>query len=240
MKILSLNYLSYSLVWAMLLTLCVLPAWPADEPQSNSAQQLDDDPEAEAQEELAAQEEAGEQEELAAQEEDAERQREAQQRRRRGPNIAKLSFGERDVIVQYSDWAAEGPDYEQIDGLQTGEILEATLNAALKLKTDTNLKAGNTDVVLKTENVAKDYPGVYSMWIRKTEDGWSLIFNEKADVWGTMHDPESDVGEIPLGYNDTEEPNEMMVITLEERDGGAMLRIHWGKHQWMTALEPIP
>lgn len=228
MKIQSLYATFYRLVLIVLLACCVVLTPPAEAQRTGTAQPSEDDPEA-----------AAAQEELAPQEDDAERQREAQERRRRGPNLAKMSFGDKDVIVQYGDWETDGPDYAPIDSLEAGDVVRGTMNAALKIKTDVNLKVGYGDAVITTENVAKNYPGVYSMWIRKTEDGWSLIFNEKADVWGTMHDPETDIAEIPLDYEDSEEPNEKMEVSLEARDGGAMIRIWWGKHQWIAAIEPL-
>ena len=190
--------------------------------QTTSQQTAEDDPEAEAQE-------VQEQEAEAAQ----------QQRRRRGPNKAKIEFNGKDVVVQYGDWTVDGADYANIGNTALGKPIEATLNAALKLITDWDLRFGE-DTLIKKENVAKNYPGVYSLWIKKTAEGWSLAFNEKADVWGTMYDPEADVAEIPIGYKDVEEPNDKMEITLEDRDGGAVLTISWGKHQWVTAFEPVP
>lgn len=177
---------------------------------------------------------------LEAQEAEQQRQREQEQQRRRGPNMATISFdtpaGAKKVSVQYGDWPTEGADYDAIAGTKSGEVIRGTMNAALKLKTDSDLRFG--EVLIKKENVAKSYPGVYSLWVRKTDEGWNLVFNEKADVWGTMHDPASDVAEIAIDYKDTEEPTDAMRITLEDGDGGALLRIVWGRHQWVTAFEP--
>ena len=193
--------------------------------QTTSQQTQADDPEAEAQE-------AQEQEVAAA-------QQQQQQRRRRGPNKAKIEFNGKDVVVQYGDWKVDGADYANVANTPVGRPIEATLNAALKLITDWDLRFGE-DTLIKKENVAKNYPGVYSLWIKRTADGWSLAFNEKADVWGTMYDSESDVAEIHIDYTDTEEPNDKMEITLEDRDGGALLTISWGKHQWITTFDPVP
>lgn len=220
------KFLGYALIFALLsmtaLGFMVLvgdTAWAQQ--KATSTQTPEDDPEAEAQEE---------------QGDDPET---AQQRRRRGPNKATIDFSGKVVSVQYGDWEVDSADYVNVGNTAVGQPIEATLNAALKLITDWDLRFGQ-DILIKKENVAKNYPGVYSLWIKKSADGWTLAFNEKADVWGTMYDPGSDVAEISLDYKDSEEPNDKMEITLEDRDGGAILRIVWGKHQWITAFDPVP
>ena len=219
------GYLSiFALVFMMALGFVWLSDTAAAQRQNSSAQTAEDDPEAEAQ---------------SSGEEGDESEAEQQQRRRREPNKAKLQFDGKDVVVQYGDWAVDGADYANIDNTAVGKPIEATLNAALKLITDWDLRFGE-DTLIKKENVAKNYPGVYSLWIKKTAEGWSLAFNEKADVWGTMYDPASDVAEIPIEYKSVDEPNEQMEITLEDDDGEALLTISWGEHQWTAAFDPAP
>lgn len=144
------------------------------------------------------------------------------------------------------------PDYARVASLKDGDVIEFTQSAAPKLKTPWDLKFG--DLVLKTGNVAEDYPGVYGVWIKRSGDGWRLVFNNKADLWGTMHDAASDAGEVALEYTalsgpiqtdkialnlikdakekDAERDKGRFKIALEENGADITMRITWGAHAW--------
>ena len=80
-------------------------------------------------------------------------------------------------------------------------------------------------IIIKTENAGKNYPGVYSLWLKKVEEGWNLVIDEHADVWGTMYEPEMDVAEVPLEYTKLEEAKYRFTIDLEERENGGLLKL---------------
>ncbi|MEK7793927.1 MAG: hypothetical protein AAB353_05325 [Candidatus Hydrogenedentota bacterium] len=152
------------------------------------------------------------------------------------------------------------PDYARIATLKDGDVIEFAQSAAPKLKTAWDLKFG--DLVIKTDNVAENYPGVYGLWIKKTGDGWRLVFNNKADLWGTMHDPTTDAGEAALEYAALSEPVQTDKIALDlikdakekesERDKGRFkialeengaditMRITWGAHAWSAKFTAAP
>ncbi len=160
--------------------------------------------------------------------EEAERRR--QRRRMRLVTAADLSVDDKEISLLTGRQPVDSPDYDTVATLRAGDMLLLTQSQTIKLKTAADLKVGDT--VLETENVAEDYPGVYGIWLKKVEDGWHFIFNEKPDVWGTMYDAEKDIAEVPVAYTTLDEPTERMVFELEETDDGGLMRIKWGKHQW--------
>ena len=96
--------------------------------------------------------------------------------------------------------------------------------------TEANLKFG--DVVIKQGNAHESYPGVYSLWLKKVGDGWHLVANEHADIWGTQHAPESDVAEIPLTVGKADKKEDQFKLELVEEGMGGTLNIAWGDHTW--------
>lgn len=176
-------------------------------------------------------------EELAKQAEERERAEEEARRRRREPNETAIQVGEdKKIRVNWGYWHVDGPDFSQIDAAKPGDIVEITISAPIKLWIDVPLQIG--EATLMPGNVAKDYPGVYSVWLKRTDAGWSAVFNEKPDVWGTMHDPSVDVAEVPLEYAKAEDIVDEFEITLPESDGpSGELLFAWGIHRWSMPFE---
>ena len=66
-------------------------------------------------------------------------------------------------------------------------------------------------------------------------EGWQLLFNNKADVWGSQYDPEADAVAVPLQFSsDNAEEAETLTVNLEEIDNGGSLRFAWGPYAWET------
>ena len=126
-----------------------------------------------------------------------------------------------------------GIDWESFQNLESG-LVEFQVVGAIKMKTAATLKFG--DLTIGAGNVAPDYPGLYSLWIRKVSaDDWRLIFNHEADAWGTMHDPAQDVGEVPLTHTVDEAastPSLMIDLEPNESGDGGLLKLGWGAHKW--------
>lgn len=152
-------------------------------------------------------------------------------RRRLGPNIGKATFGEAEVSLMAGHLASDGVDCLAIADMKTGDVLLMTEGVAMKLKTDATLQFG--DLTVKKENVAPNYPGVYSVWLKKTAGGWTAAFNEKPDLWGTMYKPDHDIGSVPAAYSTLEEPTEKITLKVVD-DGGnkGKIQIDWGTHRW--------
>lgn len=154
---------------------------------------------------------------------------------RPNPTDTRANFDGKWLRITFSDLDASSEDYQRLENAQDGEVFHFVGGRATKLFTDANLAFGDT--IVKTENMAKDYPGVYSLWLKKVGDGWHLVFNEEPDIWGTQHNPEADVAEIPLTAGTISEPEEAFVIKLEkEGEQGAVLRVAWGTNEWTTNL----
>lgn len=160
-------------------------------------------------------------------------------RRRGGGGSTKIEVGDKqEVRITFGDLKAEGEDYPKLAQVKEGEVFKFVGSRATKLFTDVDLKFGDT--VVETENVAENYPGVYGLWLRKTADGWNLVFNEQPDIWGTQHDPEFDVAEVPLEYSEADEAAEAMKVDLSKPEDGSEgeLKIAFGEHVWTAKFAP--
>lgn len=155
------------------------------------------------------------------------------QGRRPDPTEARLTLGDgKRIRIGFADLEMGSSDWQAFEKLGEGEVFTFTRSRATKMYTDVDISFG--DQVVKTHNVAEEYPGVYSLWLKKTADGWSLVFNEKPDVWGTRYDSESDAVEIPLALADVDgDPQEKFIIQLEQGDDDAgTLKVRWGSQEW--------
>ncbi len=129
-------------------------------------------------------------------------------------------------------------DYKSFAQLESG-IVRFELAAAIKLRTATDLKFG--DVAVRTGNVAADYPGLYSLWLRKvSEDDWRLVFNRESDAWGSMHDPAADLGEVKLQHARDDSAKSMLMVKLEGDDSRGELQLAWGPHTWTAPFTVEP
>ncbi len=161
--------------------------------------------------------------------EDAAAERARRQRMLMG-NVAKLELDGVEISVSYGDTPADGPDYPQLETIAEGEVVTLSRSIVTKLKIGRDVKFGDT--VLKAGNVAKDYPGVYGLWLKHADTGWHLVFNEYADVWGTQYFPEADVAEVPLTFAKTDASVEAYTVKLAEAGEGGTLEITWGEYRW--------
>ncbi|MCZ6508565.1 MAG: DUF2911 domain-containing protein [Acidobacteria bacterium] len=154
---------------------------------------------------------------------------------RGGQDIARtsLTFGDKEVSIRFDKAKVEEPDFAQIAEIADGDVVRFVEHQSTKLRTEVTLRFGDTAV--EPENVAPDYPGVYSLWLQKTSAGWHLLFNDKADVWGSQHDPDADAASVPLQFSsDNTTEAATLAIELEEADDGGSLRIVWGPYSWET------
>ncbi|HEV8504385.1 MAG TPA: DUF2911 domain-containing protein [Chitinophagaceae bacterium] len=70
--------------------------------------------------------------------------------------------------------------------------------------------------------------GKYSIWTYPTENGWQLIFNKKADTWGTEYDSTANSFRVPMTVEKTAAPVEILTISLlPENNDTARLLIEW-------------
>lgn len=157
--------------------------------------------------------------------------------KRKSPTEAKLRIDGKKVRITFGALETESNDYETLNTLKDEAVYTYAGSRATKLFTDADLKFGNT--IIKTNNVAPDYPGVYSLWLKREGDKWSLVFNEQPDVWGTQHDAAFDVATVPLTAKTTDKPQDKFLVTLEQQDNGGQLKLAWGKTAWSTPFAMV-
>lgn len=155
----------------------------------------------------------------------------------RSRNVDTLEVDGRElVLVHCGKVGASGSDYESLESLAPGEVQVLTGAAATKLRAEVDLAFGDT--VIRTGNVAAGYAGTYSLWLQATEQGWSLVFNDEADVWGTQRDPAHDVATIALSHETLGEPADVFAISVSAEGGGA-LELRWGSHRWWAPFRIV-
>ena len=139
------------------------------------------------------------------------------------------------IRLRFDRLPAPGPDYDKLETLGDGEVLGPIYGKPFKFWTDADLAF--EDVEIAAHNHGPTYPGVYSLWLKREGDGWKLVFNHLADVWGTMHMAEHDRGETPLTFRTLDEPAAATQGLLEATDGGGRLVIRWGSMEWSTPFQ---
>ena len=159
-------------------------------------------------------------------------------RRLRYGNLAELELDGKELRISYPDLLTDSDDYRAFESLSAGEVATWNSARAVKLLTHASLAFGG--VVVPSGNASPDYPGVYSLWPKRTADGWSLVFNGDADIWGSQRDPAADAVEVPLEHSAADSPAPQLTIEFLEVEPGAVLRIAWGDHQFLAAFEAAP
>jgi hypothetical protein len=156
------------------------------------------------------------------------------QRRRRGGDAgeALLAIQGKEIKIAYPKLKADSGDFAALEGLAPGSVHSYDGGRAFKLLTAHDLAFG--DRVLKAGNAAPDYPGVYSLWLKRANDGnWSLVFNEQADIWGSQREPSADVFEVRLTHSPAPVESAQVELALEQAgETGGILRVTWGPHRW--------
>ncbi len=159
-------------------------------------------------------------------------------RRLRYGNLAELELAGKQIRISYPDLATGTDDHRALEALEPGQVAAWTSARAIKLLTHASLSFGG--VVVPYGNVSPDYPGVYSLWPKRTASGWSLVFNGDADIWGSQRNAAADAVEAPLEHSTADEPAEKLTIEFLEAAGKKVLRIAWGDHQFLAAFEAVP
>ena len=159
-------------------------------------------------------------------------------RRLRYGNLAEIELAGKQLRISYPDLLADSDDYRAFESLEAGGVSAWTSGRAVKLLTHASLSFDG--IVVPYGNASPDYPGVYSLWPKRTAEGWSLVFNGEADIWGSQRDPAADAVEVALEHSATDQPTEKLTIEFLDVEPGAVLRIAWGDHQFLAAFEAAP
>ena len=148
---------------------------------------------------------------------------------------SRIEIADQAIRLRFDLLPAPGHDYDRLETLADGEVLGPIYGKPFKFWTDADLAF--EDAKIAAHNHGPTYPGVYSLWLKREGDGWKLVFNHLADVWGTMHMAEHDAGETPLTFRTLAEPVEETEGVLEVNGNGGMLTIRWGSMEWSTPFQ---
>ena len=138
--------------------------------------------------------------------------------------------GDKKVTVTFGNLSVEGEDYAKLANVKDGEVFCFVGSRATKLFTDADLAFG--DAIVKTANVSPNYPGVYSLWLKRVGEGWALVVNAQPDIWGTQDQAAFDVAEIPLEATKSVMAQEEFLITLEANGNSGTIALAWGETAW--------
>ena len=170
-------------------------------------------------------------------EEDPEAGQQRRRNRRMAANQARLRFGSDSVQINFHPLALDSEDHKRLTQIKDGEVFEFVGGRATKLMTDVNMKFA--DVVIEKENAAPNYPGVYSLWLKRSGDGWLLVFNEEADIWGTMYNEAATKTAIELTAGTAAEPSSTFKVLLEEKENGGVVKFVWGDQEWSAPFDVV-
>lgn len=155
--------------------------------------------------------------------------------RRMSATAATLRFESEKIRITFADIETESKDYEHFQELANNEVFEYVGGRACKILTDVDLTFGDT--VIKEGNAHPTYPGVYSIWMKKSGNGWKLVFNEESDVWGTMFNPETQVAEVDLVESASDEEAAKYLIKMDKSDDTTgNIVIHWGAKKYTATF----
>jgi hypothetical protein len=129
-------------------------------------------------------------------------------------------------------------DFAALESLSAGDVFAFTGGRAIKLTSEPSLRFG--EVTVAAGNASPNYPGVYSLWLQRTTGGWSLLFNQHADIWGTQREAEADVVSVPLVHAMTDADEPKMDVSLAGAGNAGSITIAWGAHRWSADFTAVP
>lgn len=148
--------------------------------------------------------------------------------------------GARLQVLFQQELGADGVDFAALESIADGELVQLTQGAVIRLRSEAPLRFGDTLVPIG--NLAPDFPGSYGLWLRAAGSGWTLVFNNEPDSWGTQHDPAFDAAEVDVAhaYGGPHQERPLSVSLAPVDATAARLEIHWGRHTWTAdfTIEP--
>ena len=148
--------------------------------------------------------------------------------------------GARLQVLFQQELGTDGVDFAALESIADGELVQLTQGAVIRLRSEAPLRFGDTLVPIG--NLAPGFPGSYGLWLRAAGSGWTLVFNNEPDSWGTQHDPAFDAAEVDVAhtYGGPHQERPLSVSLSPVDDAAARLEIHWGRHTWAAdfTIEP--
>lgn len=131
---------------------------------------------------------------------------------------ASAAFGGKNVNIDYGRPQLKGRD--MLGMAQEGTVWRMGMNEATEIKTDADLKFGETVIPA----------GKYSLWMKKgAENKWELLFNEKTGIWGAPTPTEGVVASVPMTVASNEASVEAFTIEVASADKSkGAIKAMWG------------
>ena len=130
---------------------------------------------------------------------------------------AELDTAAGAITIDYGRPSLKGRD--MLSRLQVGQYWRMGMNQATVLATPVDLSFG-------TVKVPK---GSYSLWLKlAAQHKYELVVNSQTGQWGTQHDTSSDLCEVPLKEESSQNPVEVFTIELSGAPEGGVFSLSWG------------
>ena len=148
--------------------------------------------------------------------------------------------GARIQVLFEQELGTDGVDFAALESIGDGDLVRLTQGAVIRLRSEIPLRFGDT--LIPTGNLAPDFPGSYGLWLRAAGSGWTLVFNNEPDSWGTQHDPAFDAAEVDIAHTHggpyQDRPLAVSLLPVDGDEG--RLVIHWGQHVWAADFTLAP
>ncbi len=158
----------------------------------------------------------------------------------RNETALRTPDGARIQVLFEQELGTDGVDFAALESIGDGDLVELTEGAVIRLRSEVPLRFGDT--LIPTDNLAPDFPGSYGLWLRASGPGWTLVFNNEPDSWGTQHDPAFDAAEVDIDHTHggPYEERPLGVSLVPAAGDEARLVIVWGQHVWAAdfTIEP--
>lgn len=137
---------------------------------------------------------------------------------------AEASFNGKAVTIEYGRPSLNGRD--MLGQATPGMVWRLGSENATTITTEGDLMIGS--------NMAP--AGAYSLFAKKTDDGWNLLVNSETGQSGLAHNPDKDLFSVPLKVETTDDAAEMFTISLMADGMNGSLTMQWGSTALVTAL----
>ena len=137
---------------------------------------------------------------------------------------AEATVGGADVSIEYGRPSLKGRD--MLAQATDGMVWRLGADASTTLTTSGDLDFGGTKIAA----------GSYSLFARKSGNGWTLLVNSQTGQWGTEHDASQDIAEIPLMVHPGE-AREQFTVVLHGNGNDGMLHFEWGESVLMAMFK---
>ncbi len=128
----------------------------------------------------------------------------------------EADFGGKAVTVDYGRPSLNGRD--MLSQAMPGMVWRLGSEDATTIKSEGSLVFGDNMVPA----------GSYTLFAKKTEDGWHLLVNRETGQSGLAHNPDADIFATPLRVEQAEDSAELFTISLMAEGMNGTMKMQWG------------